>query len=155
MEGQRFIRAEDAMAFVQGGNAIFTVVSTKTGTRFTYKVTEMERGNGFLVGVLTGPDNNDSYRYMGIINQYGFKATKNSKIAQDAPSWIAFKWVYWQLSKGQLLDTVEIWHAGRCGRCGLTLTVPSSISSGFGPKCTKIRGGDTPRCDPIDDMLGD
>jgi hypothetical protein len=154
-ERKRFIRAQDAMEFLQGGNATITAVSKKTGTRFTYKVTEWENGGGFFVGLLSGPDNENSYQYIGIIAADGFKRTKKTRIANNAPSFVAFKWLFWQLSKGQLLDTLEIWHEGRCGRCGRTLTVPSSIASGFGPECSRIRGNETPRCDPIDDMLGE
>lgn len=35
---------------------------------------------------------------------------------------------------------VEIWHEGKCGRCGRQLTVPESIESGFGPECVKMIG---------------
>ena len=36
-----------------------------------------------------------------------------------------------------LQDFVEIWHEGKCGKCGRPLTVPSSIENGLGPSCLK------------------
>jgi hypothetical protein len=30
---------------------------------------------------------------------------------------------------------MELWHEGRCGKCGRALTVPESIESGLGPVC--------------------
>lgn len=33
------------------------------------------------------------------------------------------------------LSRLQVWHEGRCGRCGRKLTVPSSIETGLGPEC--------------------
>lgn len=38
---------------------------------------------------------------------------------------------------GQDLPECEVWHEGRCGRCGRKLTVPESIETGIGPDCAK------------------
>jgi len=61
-------RSLDPEQFILGGKAIFTVTSKKTGKSFTYKV---KQGNGpdapYFVSVLTGPDNWENYRYLGII----------------------------------------------------------------------------------------
>jgi hypothetical protein len=35
---------------------------------------------------------------------------------------------------------LEVWHEGRCAKCGLKLTVPQSIMTGFGPTCAKKLG---------------
>jgi hypothetical protein len=31
----------------------------------------------------------------------------------------------------------EVWHEGKCGKCGRALT-PSSILTGIGPECSKV-----------------
>jgi hypothetical protein len=36
-----------------------------------------------------------------------------------------------------LPECIEIWHEGKCGKCGRQLTVPSSIETGIGPECIK------------------
>ena len=38
----------------------------------------------------------------------------------------------WYASKA---ETVQVWHEGRCGKCGRKLTVPESLTSGLGPEC--------------------
>lgn len=135
MSGRRFTNASDALSFIQAGNATVTAVSVTTGTRFTYRVRESDDGKVFFVSLLSGPDNTASYTYMGIIRTGGFTRTNGSKVSQDAPSYKAFRWLFAQLSEGRLPDTVEVWHIGRCGRCGRPLTVPESIANGLGPEC--------------------
>jgi hypothetical protein len=50
-----------------------------------------------------------------------------------------FDFVFSKLNSGTLSPLIEIWHQGRCGKCGKVLTVPKSIESGFGPECSKSR----------------
>jgi hypothetical protein len=38
------------------------------------------------------------------------------------------------------MPNLEIWHEGRCGRCGRKLTVPESIHNGYGPECIHLIG---------------
>ena len=135
----KFTDAAAALAFMTGGNATVTLVSTKTGTRFTYRLRANDEGDVFFVSLLGGPDNESDYRYMGRIARgvfwQGRKVPKPGDVGPDAPSSLAFKWAWERLAKGVLLDSLEIWHEGRCGRCSRKLTVPSSIASGFGPEC--------------------
>ena len=131
---------ENPMRFALAGNATFTIVSTRTGARFTYKVNAAENGPMHFVKVLTGPDNIQDYRYLGFMRRgVYFHGGAKAKIGREAPSAVAFKWFWENLSKGGVSSTMEIHHEGKCGRCGRALTVPESIQSGFGPECvTKI-----------------
>lgn len=139
MSEHRFTSAEDAMTFLQAGNAIITIVSRKTETRFTYRVKACkENGRLFFVSVLAGPDNTSSYHYIGVISDGVFKHTRKSTVTADASCFKAFAWTYGQLSLGRLPDQLEVWHEGKCGRCGKTLTVPESIANGIGPECAKF-----------------
>lgn len=123
-------------SFVTGGKAFFTLRSVKTGTRFTYKVTANEEGTSYFVSLLNGPDNWTNYMYLGLIGKdRSFRLTAKSNATADALSVKAFDWTWKRLSAGQSIDGVEIWHEGKCGRCGRKLTVPESIESGFGPEC--------------------
>ena len=125
--------------FMLGGNATVTLVSTKTGTRFTYKIRANDEGDVFFVSLLSGPDNESDYSYLGRIARgvfwQGRKVPKAGDVGPDAPSSLAFKWAWERLCKGVMLDSLEIWHEGRCARCNRKLTVPSSIASGWGPEC--------------------
>lgn len=127
--------------FVLAGKATFTLVSKKTGTRYTYRVNGSEDGRVSFVSLLTGSDNENSYSYFGLL-RHGINGTMfahgaaKAKVSADAESAKAFAW-FWQkiASRQELPAAVEFWHEGRCGRCFRKLTVPSSIASGFGPEC--------------------
>jgi hypothetical protein len=134
----KFNATYEARPFMLGGNATVTLVSPKTGTRFTYKIRASEDGQVHFVSLLSGPDNEADYKYLGIIRRDifwpGRKTPKPGDIGRDAPSSLAFAYTWAKLAKG-VMPAVEIWHEGRCGRCNRKLTVPSSIASGFGPEC--------------------
>ena len=60
--------------------------------------------------------------------------------APPAPSAVAFGWVW---ERRQRLDALpcEVWHEGRCGKCGRVLTVPESLILGLGPECAQMSLG--------------
>jgi len=60
---------------------------------------------------------------------------RRSTISREAKSAIAFTWVWNKLSAGQMPEDLEVWHEGRCSKCGRQLTDPVSISVGMGPTC--------------------
>lgn len=126
--------------FILAGRARFTFVSLVTGTRFTYRVErEKERGVVWFVSVLRGQDNESDYDYVGFIRK-GFGSRLGSFVFKEGdaapPSVLAFEWLWERLRHGNGPGVVsEVWHEGRCGRCGRALTVPESIASGLGPEC--------------------
>lgn len=131
--------------FVLAGRALFTVSNGK-GTRYTYRV-NLKPGDDrypaqWFVKLLTGPDNTDDrncYTYIGKVLADGkVKMTAASKYTEDS---LPVKVLGWALGiifrGGSLPEGYAIHHEGRCARCGAVLTVPSSITSGFGPECVK------------------
>lgn len=139
MERRKITNPIDALTFVKGGNSKFTLVSPKTGTRFTYKVKKPKTSNGnddfFFVNLLTGSNNETDYTYMGVIANNKVKLTAKSRVSVDAPSYKALEFTLRHLVHNNL--PVEFWHEGKCCRCGRTLTVPESIERGIGPECAK------------------
>lgn len=118
--------------YILAGLATFTVQNPQTGVRFTYKVTKTADDRPFyFVGVLSGPDNNVDYSYLGVVDHGVFRLTAKSRVSVTAPSVQAFEW----LSRHWEDPRVEVWHEGRCGHCGRRLTIPESIESGIGPVC--------------------
>lgn len=131
-----FTTATDALKFAQAGNARLTLVSKKTGTRFTYRLRRPADDKPTFVQLLTGSDNESDYTFFGTIFSDGsFRHSRKSSIGETAPSAAGFAWFWAHLAKGNLPETIEVHHEGRCGRCGRALTVPESIESGFGPEC--------------------
>jgi hypothetical protein len=122
--------------FMLAGNATFTVRSEKTQNRFTLKVVQPTENGPHFVKVLRGSDNENAYSFVGTIFANGTYAHgKKSKISEDAPAAKAARWVVSKVLKGEELPNCELWHEGRCGRCGRKLTVPESIELGLGPEC--------------------
>lgn len=126
--------------FMLAGNAHVTFQSRRTGTRFTYRVSAAEARPGFgqgrpphFVAVLTGPDH---YEYLGcVFDGRHYMHGRKSHISSDAPSAVAFKWVWERLTSGEMHPELGVWHEGRCGACGRRLTTPESCASGLGPVC--------------------
>lgn len=145
---------QDPMKFFLAGQAYFTLRSTRTGTRYTYRVTRADdkqdktkKANIWFVSLLIGPDNWSNYSYIGLIKpnsqadsltDYIFITTGASKLPMEAAPVKAITYVIDCLRSQPFVPGVEIWHAGRCGRCGRMLTVPESIASGFGPECASL-----------------
>jgi hypothetical protein len=139
----------DAVEIMTGGNSKITIVNTRTGNRYTYRIQcpkdkRRDTSTRFFVSVLTGNDNEYAYSYIGCLVfshaawrfDYGVKA----RVASNAPSVQGFSVIFnsiWSLYKTH--PDLELWHEGTCCRCGRTLTVPESIAKGFGPECAHIR----------------
>jgi len=141
----RFASVADVRAFALAGNATLTLVSTKTGTRFTYRLRSTEESNppskvSHFVSVMNGPDNTGDFAYMGHVFAISgdYVHGRKSRIGQDAPSARAFAWFWEKVMKSDtdaIPEALEVFHEGRCGACGRKLTVPESIARGLGPEC--------------------
>lgn len=132
----------DAKNFILGGKATVTLESKATGKWFTFKIRKHKNDatNLYFVSLLQGPNNNTDYGYLGtIFNGDNFRLTSKSRISNEAVSFKAFDWAfkYVMFGSDKLLDKINIFHSGTCGRCGRKLTVPESITTGLGPECAK------------------
>lgn len=151
MNRHRLATVEAAREFALAGSARLTLVSARTGVRFTYRLRAKGGPENLLgpwfVGVLTGPDNESHFEFLGTVflQETEYRHGRRSRIGSEAPSAVAFRW-FWGLLLGlhgpgqdALPDSLEVWHEGRCGRCGRALTVPQSIERGIGPECAGIQ----------------
>ena len=111
--------------FILAGNSRFTLVSGRTGARFTYHAKRWEKHDKvrYYISVLT--PNGRLYR----------QDRHPNAISASAGSWRALDYLFNQ--GGIAHPGIEVWHEGRCGRCGRLLTVPESIASGIGPVCAE------------------
>lgn len=127
--------------FLTAGRAIFTVSNDK-GEHYTYKVTAPADLNEmyptYFVALLTGPNNQRDYTYLGILAGITghVRTTAKSKFDKDSKP---VKVVQWAVQKvyegGKLPEGYAIQHEGHCGACGRPLTDPVSIETGLGPIC--------------------
>lgn len=153
----RLIYPGEIYRFILGGNATFTLVE-RDGRRTTYKVksatmnrdanwsTGNQDRSTYFVSVLTGPDNESSFDYMGLLKRqpdgYAWLVhTAKSKFGRDTPAWKRFEKCWRLLDSGcQWHPLVEFYHDGQCCMCGRTLTVPESVRTGIGPECAAKAG---------------
>lgn len=138
-------KAGEVKAFCLAGNAAVTLVSQRSGQRFTYKVrkgddTQPQQQGKWYVSILTGPD---KWTFLGRIQDGGqlYKHT-TTHLGPGTPGSKVFYWFWMQILQQRLHPGLEVWHEGRCGRCGRALTVPSSIANGIGPECQQRMEGD-------------
>lgn len=125
------IKSQESKQFILAGNALVTFKSLKTSKHFTYKIKKKKDQNIWFVSVAYNGGERQ-FNYLGcILPNNTFKHTKASQVKQEATSFKAFAWAWNNL----LSDQIEIWHEGRCARCGRTLTEPESIKAGYGPHC--------------------
>ena len=156
-EGYLLTEVNDIETFMVGGNAYFTLENVKTGHYFTYRVRapKEEQADGkkvlrddiYFCHLLTGPDNSNSYTYIGYMkylpsdNTLGFTWGNKSPILKTAPAVdVLTRYVNDFVRLGKLPKGIEFWHEGKCCRCGRKLTVPESIENGIGPECAKNMG---------------
>ena len=144
----------DLKTMMLAGNCTLTVKSVRTGVRFTYKVTKgKEKINPYtgspyptmyFVNLLAGPDNNSDYSPLGCLRGANreFQTGRWCKVPPTATSYKAFAYLCNLVDKvgeGENIlpvpEGLEVWHEGKCGRCGRKLTVPESIAIGIGPEC--------------------
>jgi hypothetical protein len=87
--------------FIFAGKAIFTILNTVTGNRFTFRVQQLDeyglKKDIWFVSVLSGSNNETDYTFLGTVKQddMGYKYyvhSKKSRAAEDAPSVRAFIW---------------------------------------------------------------
>ncbi len=127
-------------AYIFSGNATVTLVSKSTGVCFTYRVQQADKSNRpqeappHFVRVLTGPDNEADYTFLGtIFEREVWRHGAKSPISPSAESAKAWSWFMRHMEA----PAVQVLHSGSCGRCGRKLTTPESIKRGLGPTCAE------------------
>lgn len=144
MSGGQLRGAADVRRFALAGRAHITLRSCATGTRFTYRLNRITDSDAAFASVLTGSNNEGDYSYAGIVDPSGFRTTRNSKLACDAPSVRALQWFSQKVIRDGMSPAdigLEVYHEGRCGRCARLLTTPESVERGIGPECWSKMGG--------------
>lgn len=125
----------DVIRFITGGKSFFTIKNPKTDNRFTFKSVKHKEKNIFFLSVLTSPD---KYEFIGtIFEDMRYSHSNKSSIGKESQSNKVFSYVFNSLKGDRLPEFIQVWHSGRCGRCGRKLTTPESIVSGYGPECLK------------------
>ena len=128
------LSAFESKQFILAGKALVTMKSLQTNKHFTYLIVKKKHENIWFVKCMYEYQN-QKYNYLGcILPDLTFIHTKASQSRITSPSWQAFNWAWTHLDNKKL----EVFHEGKCGRCGRLLTEPESITTGYGPICRKL-----------------
>lgn len=139
--GRIVITDTKLVEYVTAGNAIFTLYSTKTDTRITYKVQQDHNNrHRYFVKYLYGPENTSDYRYLGMFYKDTCQLYYTKKSDHSSSSAFAMMHHFLLMISGQALwrDTCKVYKSDRCARCGRLLTTPESIERGLGPECAQL-----------------
>ncbi len=136
-------------SFFLGGRATFTVQSEKTGDWRTFRLSRTKPNDRYpnpalFASVLAGPDNENSYAYIGMIDEQRgeLRLTRKSRRTDDSPDVKILRFLLKHVWSDMMLPNATVRHEGKCGCCGRTLTVPESLDRGIGPECwERIMGG--------------
>lgn len=133
------LTAENMLMYVKAGKSIITLHSGKTGTHYTYQIRKHQQKALWFVSLLTGTNNDSDYSYMAhFYNDNQLKTTSKSCVAADSKPVLAFR--YFMDHINNIPEALGVYHAGKCCRCGHTITAPESVQSGIGPECAKLLG---------------
>lgn len=128
--------------FFSGGKAVFTVDNGK-GEHYTFRIGRRTEEQPFFVSLLTGPDNENSFTYMGLYNPetHEVRLTQKSRYTEDTKPVKVIRWALKTVVTGKSLpEGYRIQHEGKCCRCGRTLTTIESVDRGVGPECWEKMG---------------
>jgi hypothetical protein len=133
------ISAENLKHFINNegkklNGAPFTIRSKKSGKDYTFKISQVPfKDNNYLhIKVETEYLN---FKYMG---WYRDGKIINKKLEVNTPASQAVSWFLRQMFSNNfdnLNQSLDIFHLGKCLKCGKTLTDSNSIEIGFGPVC--------------------
>ncbi len=100
-----FLTVEEAIQHIQSGSSRIVLKSNVTQNHYRYWIKESGNGKAFLVYLISVEG---TLAYMCSISNGDIKRTDKSKVHEKAPAFVAFKWVWQQLSKYRLPPDIEI-----------------------------------------------
>ncbi len=133
------ISAENLKHFINNegkklNGAPFTIRSKKSGKDYTFKVSQVPFKNSNYIHIKVETEYLN-FKYMG---WYRDGKIINKKLEVNTPASQAVSWFLRQMFSNNfdnLNQSVDIFHLGKCLKCGKTLTDSNSIEVGFGPVC--------------------
>ena len=125
--------------YITAGDAVFTLMSTKTNTVRTYRIRQdKNQPERYFVSYLYGPENTRDYRYLGMFynDRLTLSLTKASDMTNRNPTFAMMSYFLDVVAgRREWPDTMQFYKSNRCARCARLLTTPESIEKGIGPEC--------------------
>lgn len=139
------IEQSTALEVLLAGNSEFILHSTKTNEDFRFKLCKQKKkdnANEFIYFVNYWL--NGEYVYAGLLwfteSEAKFSTGKNGKMPANSKEIKSLLFVINKLFNQETVQFLEIYHTGRCSKCGKKLTDLDSMLTGLGPTCSKNLG---------------
>jgi hypothetical protein len=142
----KFERPLPALEFICAGNSAFTLLSEKSGNKYSYRVKKAKHSTEdhppLFVYIMNGRAKLQAYDHIGTIftspTDLSFvweRVFQPRRSMVMLPALHAFQYAFNALRVCKMPVNCQIWQSGRCGRCNRILTNPASILTGFGEEC--------------------
>lgn len=129
--------------YLLAGNAVFDMVSKKTGERIQFKIVQCptKRSRSKIPPWFIRRVHPKGWTsFMGTIKlpYKGYTHSWKARIHKDSEAALAFRWLWRHIVHTKHLEgRVTIDHHNKCGKCQRKLTDEDSIARGLGPVCYK------------------
>lgn len=141
------IEQSNALKFILAGKCEFVLHSTKTGDNFKFSMSKQQSKDNiekyiYFLNVLNEGDK----KYAGVVwfddktSEFRFSQGKKGQSDNKDLNIRSLIFVLNKLFKEETVQYLDVYHLGRCGKCGKKLTTPESILTGLGPTCSKKAG---------------
>ena len=100
-----FLTVEEAIEYMQSGNARFALKSHVTNNTYHYWMKENASGKAFYVYLIA---TTGELAFIGSIVNGSFVRGDHTKVSPQAPAYKAFEWIWGQLSRYRLPPDIEI-----------------------------------------------
>jgi hypothetical protein len=121
---------------LMAGNATLTFESTQSDKHMTFNVKKHKERELYFVRLRVKGEGDGAWEFMGtIFPNETFGRSAKSKLPKDHLAFKVFEYIYLSRNTPINLQTMRIYHEGRCLACGRALTDPDSVRIGLGPQC--------------------
>lgn len=114
--------------------SVITVRSKRTGKDYTFKIKRSKYRNTWYTHVYV---EKEYLRFVHIGTYFKGKIFKK-RVHVNTPASLAIEWVLRNIDRemfDSVRNNVELFHIGKCIKCGKALTDSESIERGLGPVC--------------------
>ena len=127
----------------RASGGVFTVRSKETGKDYTFRIAQVPF-KGFPYLHIKVEKGYMDFAYMGYFRDGGIvkkDRLTGTTVRVDTPAASAISWLLRMLKAGEytkLERSIDVFHLGKCLKCGRALTDAVSIETGFGPVCRHL-----------------
>lgn len=126
--------------YLHAGKGVVTLAHPTTWKAHSYAFLYPKNSKEFPEGTIFVYVLHEGHKlYLGMLDGSNFRTTSRSKFTEDTESVRGARYIVSMANKQCLVDRREmnLYHSGKCCKCGRSLTAGSSMTQGIGKKCLR------------------